>query len=80
MRTRVQKWGNSLALRIPRPYAEEIGMKPGTPVDLSIADGKLVVAPVPADGPSLDQLLAGVTRRNLHEAVAWDDPLGREAW
>jgi antitoxin MazE len=80
MRVRVQKWGNSLALRIPKPFAEEIGMDQGTPVDLSLVDGKLVVEPVSDDGPTLAQLLDGVTRRNLHEATDWGDPAGSEAW
>jgi len=46
MRIRVQKWGNSLALRIPKPFAEEAQVKQGTAVDLSLADGKLVATPV----------------------------------
>jgi antitoxin component of MazEF toxin-antitoxin module len=42
MRTRVQKWGNSLALRIPKPLATEIGLRRNSPVDVSLVDGRLV--------------------------------------
>jgi antitoxin MazE len=55
-------------------------MDQGTPVDLSLVDGKLVVAPVSDDGPTLARLLDGVTRDNLHEAADWGDPTGDEAW
>jgi antitoxin MazE len=45
MRTRVQKWGNSLALRIPRSFAVEIGLSENLAVDPCVADGRLVVQP-----------------------------------
>jgi len=43
MLTKVQKWGNSVALRIPKAFAEEMQMTADTAVELSIEDGKLVV-------------------------------------
>ena len=46
MKTRVQKWGNSLALRIPKSFASEVGLKSESPVEVSMEDGKLVIAPV----------------------------------
>jgi antitoxin component of MazEF toxin-antitoxin module len=45
MESRVQRWGNSLAVRIPKPLAAEIGLEDSSPVELSLQDGKLVVAP-----------------------------------
>ncbi len=60
MKTRVQKWGNSLALRIPKSFADEVGLQKETPVEVSLADGKLVITPVTAPELPLKQLLAGV--------------------
>lgn len=80
MTTRVQKWGNSLALRIPKPLAIEAGLKDGSPVELSLQEGKLIIAPVIKSSVSLDDLLAKVTKKNLHGEVDTGPALGREVW
>jgi antitoxin MazE len=46
MRMQVQKWGNSVALRISKPFAEDADVQEGTTVDLSVSKGQCVVAPV----------------------------------
>ena len=80
MKTRVQKWGNSLALRIPRSFAQEVGLQNQTPVEVALADGKLVISPVTSQDLTLEQLLAGVTEENLHREVGTGSPRGDEAW
>ncbi len=65
MKARVQKWGNSLALRIPRAFAEEAGLRANAPVELSLVDGALVVQPIALPPLTLDQLLRDVTDDNL---------------
>lgn len=80
MKTRIQKWGNSLALRIPKSFADEVGLQRETPVEVSLADGKLVIAPVPGPKPSLRQLLAKVTEENLHHEVDTGPAVGNETW
>lgn len=80
MRVQVQKWGNSLALRIPKPFAEEVEVSEGTVVDLRITDGKLVVTPTKRRKVTLSQLLAKVTKSNLHEEVDTGPSVGRESW
>jgi len=80
MRSKVQKWGNSLALRIPKPYAEEAGLSPGTPVELSVQEGKLVVARADAPVFSLQELLEGITPRNIHRDIDLGAAAGDEAW
>ena len=62
----IQKWGNSLAVRIPRAFTHEAQVAPGTRVDLSMVDGKIVIDPHSANEYSLDDLLAGITDANLH--------------
>jgi len=80
MRVRVEKWGNSLALRIPKPFAEEVRVKQGTMIDLSLADGKLVVTPVSREKWTLTRLLARVTKKNIHGEADFGPAVGREAW
>ena len=80
MITAVQKWGNSLALRIPRAYAEETHIHDGSSVDLSLQEGNLVVRPVRKIVFSLDDLLKGVTPHNRHEAVDSGSAVGQEIW
>ncbi|MCH8290318.1 AbrB/MazE/SpoVT family DNA-binding domain-containing protein [Candidatus Poribacteria bacterium] len=69
METRVQKWDNSLALRIPKPLASQIGLEPNSPVELSLRGTELVIAPVTQPCLKLDDLLAQVTENNLHGEV-----------
>lgn len=80
MKTRVQKWGNSLALRIPKAFASEVGLKSDSPVDVSTEGGKLVIAPVAEPQLTLKQLLAKVTPENIHHEVGTGHAIGNEAW
>ena len=80
MRVQIQKWGNSLALRIPKPFAEEAEVREGTVVDLSLAEGKLVAVPDVKRRVTLRQLLSKVTKDNLHKEVDFGSAAGREAW
>lgn len=80
MRTRVKKWGNSLALRIPKSFATEVGLDCDTPVDISLIDGKLVVTPAIESMLTLEHLLAQVTEDNLHREVDTGPAMGNEAW
>jgi len=80
MNARVQKWGNSLALRIPRPFALEVGLEENSEVEISLADGRLVVRPVGRMHFDLSDLLGRVTPKNRHAEVEVDGPVGKEAW
>jgi len=80
MQTKIQKWGNSLALRIPRSFAAEAQVKEGSTVDLTVEDGSLRVRAVRARRYGLSDLLKGISRRNIHSEVETGGPTGREAW
>ena len=80
MKTRVQKWGNSLALRIPKSFAAEAGLREDAPVELSLVKGKVVVKPVAPVTPTLAELLRGVTDENLHSEWDTGPAVGREVW
>lgn len=79
MQSRIQKWGNSLALRIPISMARELGLDWEGLVDLSLEDGKLVVTPV-GGTPTLEALLKQVSESNIHHEVDTGAPAGSEAW
>ena len=80
MLTKVQQWGNSLALRIPRSFAAEAEVEAGSVVDISAGKDGLRVRPVRRRKYALRKLLQGVTRRNLHAEVETGRPVGREVW
>ncbi len=79
MVTRVQKWGNSLALRIPRSFAVQAKVAAGSAVDIAVEKGQLVVRPV-RQRYRLRALLKAVDARNLHGEVQTGRPVGREVW
>ncbi len=80
MQARIQKWGNSLALRIPQAFAAAAGLSQDSPVELTLEEGRLVIKPIPAHSYRLDDLLAGITADNLHGEVDTGGRLGNEAW
>lgn len=77
---RIQKWGNSLAVRIPKPYAAQVGLGPNSVVNVSIVDGRLLLEPVEPPQYTLADLLAGITEANRHHEVDTGGPVGLEVW
>ncbi len=77
MTATIQKWGNSLALRIPLAVAKRIQVKEGDPVTLKVGASGLIVKAAPKM-LSLDDLLSQVTPQNLHPATEWGADVGRE--
>ena len=80
MVTRVQKWGNSLGLRIPKSCAEEADISDGSQVDISVQNGDLLIHSVQRRKFNLDALLKRVNKNNIHEPIETDDPVGKEIW
>jgi antitoxin MazE len=80
VQTKIQKWGNSLGLRIPRSFAAEAQVEEGATVDLSVDKGQLLVRPLRVRKYSLNALLRRVSRRNLHGEVSTGKTVGREHW
>ena len=77
MKTHIQKWGNSLAVRIPKSFAEEMGFEDSSPAEMSLDDGALVIKPDKDRVWDLGTLLAAVTDENIHPA--WDSEEGMAA-
>ncbi len=80
MKTAVQKWGNSLALRIPKAFAAQAKIEKGSPVNLALEKGRLVVSPLGNSRISLKKLLAKITPENIHPESDWGPPAGKEVW
>ncbi|MFO8035186.1 MAG: AbrB/MazE/SpoVT family DNA-binding domain-containing protein [Anaerolineales bacterium] len=80
MRKKIKKWGNSLAIRIPKPFAAEIGLKEDSPVELTIINDQLVIIPRQEEPSELEAMLEQVTEENKHEEVKTGPALGREVW
>jgi antitoxin MazE len=72
------KWGNSIALRIPTAYAKDIGAAEGRCADISVQDGKLIVALVECPVYDLSELVAGITDENLHGETSTASAVGNE--
>ena len=77
MRTQVSKWGNSLGVRIPKAYAEQVGLSEGTTIEMKLAGRKLVLTPVRPEY-AIEELVAGITPRNRHGKIDWSESVGRE--
>jgi len=80
MLRKVQKWGNSLGLRIPKAFAVAAQLENDPFVEISIIKGKIIVAPVPAPSWILDELLSAITKDNLHAEVDTGFAVRNEVW
>lgn len=80
MQTRVQKWGNSLAVRIPHVFASEIGFKENSEVEITVLDNQLIVKPVAKPDYTLEELVARITPENKHGEIDFGPPVGKEVW
>lgn len=79
MQTKIQRWGNSLGVRIPKSFAEDARIQAGSTVDLSLEGGELIVRPL-RRRYSLETLVAGINARNRHGSVDTGRAVGREVW
>ena len=77
MRAKIQKWGNSLAVRIPKPIAHDVGLRPDADVEMSIQGGRLVLEPTRREY-TLEDLVRRITPENRHAEVDLGPPVGRE--
>ena len=78
MKVQVQKWGNSLALRIPKSYAVETKIENGSTVEVAVQKGAIIVKPVAKENLTLDEILANITEENLHKEIDFGKSEGRE--
>lgn len=80
MQARVQKWGNSLAVRIPKSFATQSHLGQNTLIEMSLEEGKIVLVPIVQAEVTLEQLLESVSPSNLHGEVETGEAIGKEIW
>ena len=79
MKALVKKWGNSASVRIPAAVMEAARLELDEPVDVREEGGRVVIEPLRRKEYSLDELLRGITRANIHDEVDSGMPVGKEA-
>ena len=78
--SRIQKWGNSYGLRIPKTILDQMGLGPDTRFEIQQEQGKIIITPIKDPELTLDELLAKITPENLHHEVDWGVSVGKEGW
>lgn len=79
MVTTIQRWGNSLAIRIPKPFAIQAQLDEDTNVEITVEGDRIIISPAKRDY-SLAELLDRVTPSNQHREIRWGKPKGKEVW
>jgi antitoxin MazE len=77
MKTVVQKWGNSLGIRIPSLYVKEFSLKNGSSVEIKEEGGKIVILP---KKQTLEELISKISKENIHESIETGESVGKEEW
>ncbi len=80
MRIKVKKWGNSLALRIPKAFAFQSKIREDEYVNLILEGNKIFIEPVDEKKYSLKELVSGIDKTNLHSEIDFGKPVGNEKW
>ena len=77
MQSQIKKWGNSLGVRVPRKFANQLNLKDGSNINVKLADNQLVIS---SDISELDMLVDKITKQNCHQEIFSDAPVGKEIW
>jgi antitoxin MazE len=78
--TQISKWGNSLAVRIPRSIVRGARLSSGDHVEVDLtAEGSIILRPARRKY-NLDELVARITARNRHRETDWGPAKGKESW
>ena len=80
MELQIAKWGNSLALRIPKAFALDAQLENDSFVEISIVEGQIIIKPIVAPSWTLEELLAGINKNNLHHEIDTGSAIGNEVW
>jgi len=77
MKTAIMKWGNSLAVRIPKALAKLMGVDKETEVEMRFENDSIILKKA---SPKLSDLLSQINENNIHEEIDWVEPVGKEIW
>ena len=79
MTTKVKKWGNSLAVRIPDEFAENLDLKDGSVVGFKQTKNEIIITKTKPKY-TLEDMMKGITKKNRHKEYDWGKPMGKEIW
>ncbi len=79
METKIQKWGNSLAIRLPKTFADQTGIENGSDVHLLVEEGKIVIIPIKEKELLLEDFLSRINEANIHKEISFGSAVGRES-
>ncbi|HBA45857.1 hypothetical protein A2W67_02885 [Candidatus Nomurabacteria bacterium RIFCSPLOWO2_02_40_28] len=83
MTTKIQKWGNSLAMRLPKELANSFNLKAGSEVVFITNNDSFSIRPqieVKIPKYTLEDMVKGITKKNRHKEFDWGKPMGKEIW
>ena len=78
--TNIQKWGNSLGVRIPAKLIEKTSFRDGSCVILIQKKDSIVIKSCTGVKPKLKELVAKINSKNIHKEIDWNKPYGKEIW
>ena len=78
MEARIQKWGNSLGIRIPMTIIKDLSLKNGSTVEIEELEDKIIINPIKKND-AMD-LINQITAENIHSEYDWGQPEGDEVW
>ncbi|MBI4252995.1 AbrB/MazE/SpoVT family DNA-binding domain-containing protein [Candidatus Uhrbacteria bacterium] len=77
---KIDRWGNSLGIRLPKQLADQLFLNEGSTVVVTLEKNALMLRPQKRSTQTLKQLLEHITPNNLHKTVDWGEPQGKEVW
>lgn len=80
METTIQKWGNSLAVRVPKELANKLAFREGSRVEIRKEKKTIIIQATPKTHKSIKELIAMIRPENIHEEMDWGKPVGKEIW
>lgn len=80
METTIQKWGNSLGVRLPKQVVKKLALQEGTRVEVREEKKAVIISPASQAKISLKERLKLITPENSHEEIDWGSPQGKEVW
>lgn len=76
---KISTWGNSLGIRLPQAFMEELGLTEGAIVNVAVDNNKIILSPI-KEAYSLEELLKNVTPDMQHDEIDWGEAVGDEMW
>jgi antitoxin MazE len=79
METKIQKWGNSLAVRLPKAFADQTGIEDGSIIRILLQNGKIVLVPIKDRESRLESMLEQIDESTIHNEIDFGMPIGKES-